>query len=130
VTVGSRRTITERGWRITYRVDPDDAGAPSLEFYATHRMTSDSHERIWADGHLEHLDAIYEAYAYDAKVPGSEEAAREKYLQHNQAVARELRARGLYPEGDINAYLRTDAAEVEVSPREPTSRGHDGYPPR
>ena len=85
VAVGTGRTIGERGWRITYRVDPDDAGSPTLEFYAPHRMTSDSHVRIGADGHLEHLDAIYESYAFDAKVPGSEEAAREEYVRHNRA---------------------------------------------
>jgi hypothetical protein len=45
--------IASQGWRIVYRVDPDDGGFPSLEFYATHRMTSDSHVRIWADGHTE-----------------------------------------------------------------------------
>jgi hypothetical protein len=74
-------------------------------------MTSDSHVRIWADGHLEHLDAIHEAFVFDPQVPGSEQAAKEKYLAHNQAVAEQLRARGLYPEGDVNAYLRTTAVE-------------------
>jgi len=58
VRVGSRRDIRTRGWRITFRVMPDDAGSPSLEFYATHRMTNDRHVRIWADGHVEELDAI------------------------------------------------------------------------
>ncbi len=108
VVVGSHRRLGERGWRITYRVDPDDTGLPSLEFYATHRMTNDRHVRIRADGHVEHLEAIDESYAYDAKVPGSEEGARTRYLEHNRAVQGRLRERGLYPEGDINAYLRTE----------------------
>ena len=43
VVVGSRQEIRERGWRIAFRVLPDDAGLPSLEFYATHRMTNDRH---------------------------------------------------------------------------------------
>jgi hypothetical protein len=111
VAVGSRRTIGERGWRITYRVDPDDGGFPSLEFYATHRMTNDRHVRIWADGYLERLDAIHEFYGYDPKVPGSQEAAEEEYLRHNRAVARQLRARGLYPHGHVNAFLRTGGAD-------------------
>lgn len=87
VRVGSRREIRARGWHITFRVVPDDAGSPSLEFYATHRMTNDRHVRIWADGYLEHLDAIHEFVGYDPKVPGSEEAAKEEYLRHNQMVA-------------------------------------------
>lgn len=107
VRVGFRREILAHGWRIAFRVDPDDTGSPSLEFYATHRMTSDTHVRIWADGHEDELDAIYEAYGFDRKVPGSEKAAREKYLTHNRMVAEELREAGLYPGGDVNAYLRT-----------------------
>ena len=107
VALGARRAIGERGWGIRLRVDPDDAGFPSLEYYATHRMTSDEHVRIWADGHVESLDAIYEAYVFDPKVPGSEEAARTRYLRHNREVADRLRERGLYPDGDINAFLRT-----------------------
>src|SRR4051812_45821737 len=43
VVVGTHREIVKRGWRITYRVDPDDAGYPSLELYVVHRMTDDSH---------------------------------------------------------------------------------------
>jgi hypothetical protein len=107
VVAGTRREIRERGWRILLKIVPDDSGLPSLEFYATHRMTNDRHARIWADGHLEHLDAIEELYAYDPNVPGAKEAAHEAYLMHNRRVAEQLRASGLYPEGDINAYLRT-----------------------
>ncbi len=107
VTLGAHRQIARQGWRIIYRVDPDDAGLPSLEYYATTRMTSDTHVRIWSDGHVEDLDAIREAYAYDADIPGSKEAAHADYLQHNRKVADVLAARGLYPGGDINAFLRT-----------------------
>jgi hypothetical protein len=107
VVLGLRREIRERGWRIAFRVLPDDAGTPSLEFYATHRMTNDRHARIWSDGHLDELDAIWELYGFDPKVPGSKEAAEERFLKHNREVAAQLRASGLYPEGDINAYLRT-----------------------
>jgi hypothetical protein len=107
VVFGRRGEIRAQGWRITFRIDTDDAGAPSLEFYATHRMTSDRHMRIWGDGHEDELDAIYESYGYDSKVPGAEEAAREEYLRHNRMVTEQLVEAGLYPDGDINAYLRT-----------------------
>ena len=53
VRLNARREIRKGGWRITYRVNPDDGGFPSLEFYASHRMTDDTHYRIWADGHTE-----------------------------------------------------------------------------
>lgn len=108
VVVGTRRSIGKRGWRINFRIYSDDSGLPCLEFYAVHRMTSDRHVRIRADGVTQELDAILESYGYDPKVPGSEQAAKENYLRHNRAVASELQARGLYPEGDINSFLRTD----------------------
>lgn len=113
VRVGSRREIRARGWRIRFRVVPDDAGSPSLEFYATHRMTNDRHVRIWADGYLEHLDAIHGFFGYDPKVSGSEETAKQEHLKHNRMVAEQLRAAGLYPDGDINAYLRTGADRTD-----------------
>ncbi len=120
VQVGHRREIRAQGWRILFRVDPDDAGSPSLEFYATHRMTDDRHARIWADGHLEELDAIHESYGYDPKVPGSRETAEAEYLRHNRKVAEHLRSVGLYPEDDINAFLRTGGErgddETEADP--------------
>lgn len=113
VSVGSRREIHARGWNITFLVLPDEEGSPSLEFYATHRMTNDSHVRIDADGQVEELDAIHESYGYDAKVPGSKEIARAEYLRHNRRIAEQLRAAGLYPAGDINAYLRTDGDQTD-----------------
>lgn len=118
VTSGWRAVIRQRGWHITLRVTPDDAGSPSLEFYATHRMTSDRHIRIWADGFLEHLDAIQEFVVFDPKIPGSKEASEERYFQRNRAVAEQLRASGLYPEGDINAFLRT-GGDRDESPTDP-----------
>jgi hypothetical protein len=51
------------------------------------------------------------SYAYDANVRGAQEAAHQEYLKHNRRVAEELRASGLYPEGDIHAYLRTGQHE-------------------
>jgi hypothetical protein len=79
-----------------------------------HRMTNDRHLRIWADGHAERLDAIYEAYGYDPKVPGAEYAAREKYLRRNRRIAEQLRTRGLFPELDINTFLRTGGDQTDI----------------
>ena len=117
VAIGAHREIRGGGWRILYRVLAEDDGAPSLEFYATHRMTDDRHARIRARGHLEELDAIHTIFGFDPKVPGAEEAAREAYVRHNGKVADELRAAGLYPEGDINAYLRTGGETDDAAPR-------------
>jgi hypothetical protein len=117
VVPGERRSLSHRGWRVSFRIDPDDSGAPALEFYATHRMTSDRHVRIWADGQSQQLEAIDEFYVFDPKQPGSEEASRRRYEEHNRKVAQELRERGLYPHGDINAYLRTHGSDIDSSRR-------------
>jgi hypothetical protein len=120
VMVGGHGRIAKRGWLIAYRIDPDDAGKPSLEFYATHRMTDDRHLRIRADGDFERLRTIHGGYGYKPEVPGSEEAARDAYLRHNREVVKELLGRGLYPHGDINAFLATDGAEFEDPSEDPT----------
>lgn len=97
--VGTRRTLRQDGWTITYRVDDDPAGRPSLEFYATHRMTNDRHMVISPDGQLEQQDAIREMLIFDPETPGSQEAAIEEFHTHNQAIEDHLRERGLYPHG-------------------------------
>lgn len=101
-----RGTIFKAGWTINYLFGQDSENY--IEFYATHRMTSDRRHRIYELGRVESLDAIQEMYMYDSKVPGSEEESKRRYLEHNQHVAQELRELRLYPEGDINVFLRTN----------------------
>jgi hypothetical protein len=60
------------------------------------------------------LDAIQEAHGYDPKVPGVEDAAREKYLKHNRRIEEQLRAAGLLPELDINAHRRTGSDQTDI----------------
>lgn len=97
VVMGCRGTVVEQrslrwprpGWRVNYRVDPDDNGLPCLEFYATHRMTNDRHVRIGADGQGEHLEAISEIFVVDPQNPMSGD-------ERNAAIEREIRDCGLY----------------------------------
>lgn len=99
IVVGTRRTLRRDGWAITYRVDEDADGRPTLEFYATHRMTNDRHGVISADGQLENQDSIREMLIFYPKVPGSQDAAVEEFQTHNRAIEHHLRERGLYPHG-------------------------------
>lgn len=91
VVVGNHTTIRdqESGWRITYRVDPDEVSMPTLEFYATNRWTNDRHARIHANGQGEHLEAIQEIFVEDLDDPKS-------FHERNAALETELRDRGLY----------------------------------
>ena len=86
--------IQEKGWVIEYLfgVDGDDE---YLDFYASHRMTNDRHERIHANGRIEVLEAPREFLVY----PGdADEAARERikeeHYAHNRAVHERLREKG------------------------------------
>jgi hypothetical protein len=90
--------LAGQGWRIRYRFGQDGAGE-HLEFYATHRMTNDRHVRIAPDGGVEHLDALWDAYAYDPEVPGDRERAERAYLEHNRRVAAELKEKWPDEEG-------------------------------
>lgn len=104
---GEPGMIRDAGWTIRYMFDTDDDG-PYLEYYATHRMTSDSRYRVYGSGKTAELDAIWEMFAWDPKKPGDEARARKEYVDHNRRIAEELKRLGLFPVGDINTYLRTE----------------------
>lgn len=104
--------IRRAGWSIRFIFGADEDGS-YLEYYATHRMTNDTRVRIYESGQTKALDAIWEMFVFDPKVPGDEEWAQREYHEHNRRIAEELRRLGLYPEGDINAYLRTEGPPPE-----------------
>lgn len=95
-----RGLIRKAGWNIRYRFDTD--GGRYLEFYAVHRMTDDRRLRIYESGRTEDMPAIHSFMVVDKEA---------EYRAHNESVARELRELGLYPEDDVNAYLRTHDVE-------------------
>lgn len=115
VRAGYRASIADRGWGIHYVVDADDAGQLYLEFYATHRMTNDRHVRISSTGQLEQLDAINGMVFYDPNVGGDKERASRENIERNRRVAADLEAKGLYPSGDINTFLRMGGMEASDS---------------
>ena len=88
--------IVQRGWTIWIRVDLDaEAGREYLDYYAVHRMTSDQHVRIYADGETKGLSAMIDWYSIPKGATETEKkAARERYYAHNQAVEKELEEKG------------------------------------
>lgn len=97
VVDGAHNTIddeTRAAWVVTYRVDADDEGMPSLEFYATSRWTNDRHCRISASGEGEDLEAISEMFGYGPDTDQS--AALAEFEARNEAISQQLRERGLY----------------------------------
>lgn len=95
--------------RIYFVVDPDGPGA-YVEYYASNRFVwGDRRERLHRDGRVErHLETIRPVMMWNPNKGETEEQARREYDEHNRRVADELRRLGLYPEGDVNAYLRTN----------------------
>jgi hypothetical protein len=98
--------IQQDGWTIRYVFGRDTEGS-YLEFYATHPTISDTRVRIYGSGEMEDLEALETTYSYDAKIPGDRERAARESRERNTRIAEELRALGLYPDGNINAYLAT-----------------------
>ncbi len=86
--------LSQAGWNIEYLFGVD-GDSEYLDYYATHRMTNDSHVRSHADGKSESLEAPQEMYAY----PGdADEAARQKakeeFQARNRAIYQKLREKG------------------------------------
>ena len=114
--------IVQRGWTIWTRFDVDaEDGRGHLDCYSTHRMTSDSHVRLYVDGETENLPAMAHGYSYPKDATEAEiEAAQERFFAHNQAVEKLLEEKGFvmtdeaHPSAQINRYLQTrpDAGDV------------------
>jgi hypothetical protein len=98
--------IQHDGWTIRY-VFGSDAEGSYLEFYATHPTISDSRVRIYGSGQTKDLEALESMYGYDAKIPGDRERAARESRERNTRIAEELEALGLYPDGNVNAFLAT-----------------------
>ncbi len=87
--------IVDKGWTVRYVLQHDEAGQPWVEFLAFNRMTNSSHVRILSSGEVIDLPSLETDYGYDPDVPGAEEAARQRMLQHNAEVEEELKKVGL-----------------------------------
>jgi hypothetical protein len=98
--------IQQDGWTIRY-VFGSDAEGSYLEFYATHPTISDTRVRIYGSGETKDLEALDSMYGYDPKIPGDLERAARESRERNTRIAEELETLGLYPEGNINAFLAT-----------------------
>lgn len=106
--------IFKGGWHIGYRWGYED-GEEFLEFLAQHRMTNDSHVRVFASGKSEPLEAPVEFQLIRPEAsPEDQQRDRERYFRENERIYSELRDKGLLPptgenlaSHDINEYLRS-----------------------
>lgn len=91
----ARGELRGGGWTVRYVVEGADQ--PTLELYATHRMTSDRHARIRGSGEVEELETLQsELYLSDDSEESWARAAQAQD-EHNRHLVEYLRKKGLLP---------------------------------
>jgi len=107
-----RGKIVKAGWSIWYLFGSDENGE-YLDYYSSHRMTDDSHVRIYSDGRCEYLPTIG-SFRIVSQDPEEDARLEAEYYRKNQEVARMLESKGFGIEGDepggvqINRLLHTE----------------------
>lgn len=81
-------SIVKAGWTINYQFGTAD-GMDCLDYFASHRMTNDTLNRIYADGREELLGECQEFYK------ANDPRAQQAYLEHNRSFYAEVKRRGL-----------------------------------
>jgi hypothetical protein len=110
-----RGKIAERGWAIWYPFGEDEQGA-YRDYYASHRMTNDPHERIRADGRLEALPTIAEMRDC-SKDPVEDARLEAAFRADNREVAEMLEAKGFGIEGEEPGGVRINRALRQQAPK-------------
>ncbi len=111
----SQGKINKAGWAIWYQFGADEKGE-YLDYYAAHRMTDDSHVRIYYNGEEEYLPAI-ESFRICSQDPEEDKRLEAEYLAENRRVAQLLNEKGFGIEGDepsgvqVNRVLRQSRPE-------------------
>jgi hypothetical protein len=110
-----RGYLAKTGWAIWYLFCSDEKGE-YLDHYPSHRMTDDTHMRIYADGTAEELPSIatFRIVSHD---PAEDARLEAEYFARNQEVARMLEEKdfgmtGSEPSGvAINSYLHLNPTD-------------------
>lgn len=94
--------IQEAGWLIQYCFGKDETGE-YLDYYAAHRMTDDSHVRIYADGSEESHPALSSIYLV-SEDPVEAKRLKDEYYARNREVSKMLSLKG-FDKFTINMFL-------------------------
>ena len=113
-----RGKIVEAGWTIWYLFGADERGE-FLDYYSSHRMTSDSHVRLYDDGRVEGLESLWEM-RQSSNDPDEEERLKAEFWEHNERVARLLEEKGFGLQGDEHGSAKMRRGEL--SSRESNQR--------
>lgn len=94
--------IQKAGWLIQYCFGEDEKGE-YLDYYAAHRMTDDSHVRIYSDGTEENLPALLSMHL-TSKDPVEAKKLEDEYYEYNRGVTEMLSKKG-FDKFTINMFL-------------------------
>ena len=110
-----RGKICKAGWAVWYLFGKDDDGE-YLDYYAAHRMTNDSHVRIFEDGRCEGLPAIPD-FRISSSDPEEDARLEAESRAESRRVAEILEEKGFGIEGDeppsvqIRRYQQLEGSE-------------------
>jgi hypothetical protein len=94
--------IQNAGWLIQYCFGKDENGK-YLDYYAAHRMTDDSHVRIYEDGSEKSLPAL-SSFLLLSNDPVKAKRLKDEHEKHNQEVIKMLNEKG-FDKFTINMFL-------------------------
>jgi hypothetical protein len=92
ITIRRRGKIIEVGWAIWYLFGSDERGE-YVDYYASHRMISDRHVRIYTTGESESLPSI-QTMRLASQDPEEDARLEAEYFARNQKVSRMLEEKG------------------------------------
>jgi hypothetical protein len=101
--------IQYAGWLIQYCFGIDEIGVEYLDYYAAHRMTDDSHIRIYEDGREESLPSLSSMYLVSDD-PVKAKRLKDEYEEHNRNVVGLLKEKG-FDKFTINMFLHAGMDE-------------------
>ena len=85
--------IQHGGWLIQYCFGKDETDKEYLDYYAAHRMTDDSHMRIYEDGKEKSLPVLSSIYLLSDD-PVKAKQLKDEYEEHNRKVVGLLNKKG------------------------------------
>lgn len=84
--------LVKSGWVIFYLFGKDDTGE-YLDYYASHRMTDDSHARIRANGHYESLPSLL-SFRLCSENPEEDAQLEAEFCAENERIDIMLKGKG------------------------------------
>jgi hypothetical protein len=84
--------IQAQGWLIQYAFGKNRLGE-YLDYYAVHRMTDDSHVRLYANGRRQHLAALVSMF-WTSEDPEEAKRHEASLCRRNRRIARALVRKG------------------------------------